>query len=284
MLEEDFLYTMGSEYNYRVKGHLFHEDTYLYFLFYKKDYYKDYQKSSIGGIYDRTSAKIEELLAKKDLKDATTARMHVFFESYLGFGTTPEAKAKRESLNDREIANNRDIAKMLMHTRIYQEQMINLFLAADKCVPSDIKNREQAVFKLVRDNLFALSVQKKDGEYSDPTPVLPRKKICLMLSSDDNSNVVLPISYEESTALNYDNMMGLQRVKYTQGAARVFETKLEKVLTKYSKEHKNADLLQVNEDLLDISDMACDPRRYNRLEEVEKGKLIAEQEGYTLTK
>ena len=284
MLEEDFLYTMGSEYNYRVKEHLFHEDTYLYFLFYKKDYYKDYQNSSIGGIYGRTCARIEELLAKKDLFDATTAQMHNFFENYLGFGTTPEAKARRAALNDRELANNRDIAKMLMHTRIYKEQMINLFIAAEKSVPSDIKGREQAVFKLIRDNLFALSVQKKESEYSDPTPVLPRKKVCLMLSSEDNNNVVLPITYEDSKTVNYDNMMGLQKVKFTQGAARVFEGKLEKVLAKYAKENKNADLLQVNTDLLDISDMACDPRRYNRAEEVEKGKLIAEREGYVLTK
>ena len=166
---------------------------------------------------------------------------------------------------------------MLMHTRLYREQMVNLFVAAKESIPSGTKNEFEALCKLIRDNLFALSVQEKDHFWSDAVQVMPKNKICLMLSSDDAKNVVLPVSYEDSVKLNFDKIAEGDKVRTVKRLARSFEAKLEHVVTKFEKE-TGKDFYEVNKENLTISDMACDPRRYGRETEVNKGKEIAERE------
>lgn len=276
-MKEDFLYTMGSEYNYRVKGHLFHEDNYYYYLLQKREYYKD---STFTGIYNDTCEKIAAIESNKEKFDAITALMHDFFEKYLGFGTTKEAVEKRQAIMESDpsaFENNRDIAKMLMHTRLYREQMVNLFVAAKADIPEETEGKLEALCKLVRDNLFALSVQERDHFWSDAVQVMPKNKICLMLSSDDAKNVVLPVSYEDSAKLDFDKISEEEKVKATKKLAGSFEVKLSRIVSKFEKE-TGKDFYEVNKENLTISDMACDPRRYGREVEIIKGKEIAERE------
>lgn len=276
-MKEDFLYTMGSEYNYRVKGHLFHEDNYYYYLLQKRDYYKD---TTFVGIYTNACEKIATIEANKEKVDKITALMHDFFEKYLGFGTTEESVKVRQAIMESDpsaFKNNRDIAKMLMHTRLYREQIINLFTVAKESIPSGIKDEFGALCKLVRDNLFAMSVQEKEYGWSDPVQVLPKNKICLMLSSDDTKNIVLPVSYEDSTKLFFDKIADGDKVRTVKKLAGTFESKLSRVTTKFEKE-TGKDFYEVNKENLTISDMACDPRRYGREAEVNLGKAMAQEQ------